>query len=39
VNRQRQFLRDWLGRNIEHAVARREIAAHREAAFVAEGLA
>jgi hypothetical protein len=37
VNRQRQFLRDWLGRNLEHAVARREIAARREAAFASAG--
>lgn len=39
VNRQKHFLRDWLHRNYHYAIARREIAARRAAAFAAEGLA
>ena len=36
---QRHFLRDWLRRNHLYAIARHAIAARREAAFAAEGLA
>jgi hypothetical protein len=39
VNRQRQFLREWLRRNHLRAIARREIAVRRAAAFAAAGLA
>jgi hypothetical protein len=39
ANRQRQFLRDWLRRNYLFAVARREFASRRAAAFAAAGLA
>jgi hypothetical protein len=39
VNRQRHFLRDWLQRNCLYAIARREIASRRAAAFAAAGLA
>jgi hypothetical protein len=39
VNRQRRFQRDWLQRNCLYAIARREIAARRAAAFQAAGLA
>ncbi len=38
VNRQRQHLQNWLRRNCTFAMARREIAARREAAFAAAGL-
>ena len=39
VNRQKQFLRDWLRRNYLYAIARHEIASRRAAAFEAAGLA
>jgi len=39
VNRQKHFLRDWLRRNYLYAIARREIASRRAAAFAAAGLA
>jgi hypothetical protein len=39
VDRQRCFLRDWLRRNCLRAIARREIASRRAAAFAAAGLA
>jgi hypothetical protein len=39
ANRQRHFLRDWLQRNCMYAIARREIASRRAAAFAAAGLA
>jgi hypothetical protein len=39
VNRQKHFLRDWLRRNHLYAIARREIASRRAAAFEAAGLA
>ena len=39
VNRQKHFLRDWLHRNYLYAIARREIASRRAAAFAAAGLA
>jgi hypothetical protein len=39
ISDQRRFLRSWLDRNHLLAMARREIAARRNAAFAAEGLA
>jgi hypothetical protein len=39
VNDQRRFLRDWISRQHLYAIARRELAALRTAAFAAEGLA
>jgi hypothetical protein len=39
ISDQRRFLRSWLDRNHLLAMARREIAARRKAAFAAEGLA
>ena len=39
ANRQRLFLKDWLRRNCLRAIARREIASRRAAAFAAAGLA
>jgi hypothetical protein len=39
ISDQRRFLRSWLDRNHLFAMARREIAARRKAAFAAEGLA
>jgi hypothetical protein len=39
ANRQRHFLRTWLQRNCLHAIARREIASRRAAAFAAAGFA
>jgi hypothetical protein len=38
VNRQRAFLRGWLHQNWTFAIARREIADRRAAAFAAAGL-
>ena len=39
LNDQRRFLRSWISRQHVYALARREIAARRAAAFAAEGLA
>lgn len=39
INDQRRFLRSWISRQHVYALARREIAARRAAAFAAEGLA
>ena len=39
ANDQRRFLREWVKRQHLYAVARRELAALRSAAFAAEGLA
>jgi hypothetical protein len=39
VNDQRRFLRDWIARQHLYAIARRELADLRSAAFAAEGLA
>jgi hypothetical protein len=39
LNDQRRFLRSWIGRQHVYALARREIAERRAAAFAAEGLA
>jgi hypothetical protein len=39
MNRQRDFLRDWLRRNHHYAIARHAIAARRQAAFAEAGLA
>ena len=39
LNDQRRFIRSWIGRQHVYALARREIANRRAAAFAAEGLA
>ena len=39
LNDQRRFLRSWISRQHVYALARREIAERRAAAFAAEGLA